>query len=139
MQPPIVVLNVIIIAAEGLEAKDINGYSDPYCMLGIQPAAEVTSKSKHMPLDDGGVYCGDEDDDNENISRNTADAIPKITIASGSSISITIAGDSSIGGGSAPRYVCAQSVRKSSKKHFRIENLSHLTKMHLLNICKTFH
>ena len=87
-------------------------------MLGIQPAA---AKSKNLPLDDGGVYCGDEDEDNEDISRNTADAIPKITIASGSSISITIAGDSSIGGGSAPRYVCAQSVRKSSKKHFRIE------------------
>ena len=113
LQPPIVVLNVIVIAAEGLEAKDINGYSDPYCMLGIQPA----SKSKPLPLDDGGVYCGDEDDDNENVSRNTADAIPKITIASGSSISITIAGDSSIGGGSAPRYAHIQSVRKSSKMH----------------------
>ena len=91
-------------------------------MLGIQPAA---AKSKNLPLDDGGVYCGDEDDDNEDISRNTADAIPKITIASGSSISITIAGDSSIGGGSAPRYVCVyvQSVRKSSKNHFHIDSI----------------
>ena len=86
-------------------------------MLGIQPAAEVAAKSKKLPLDDGGVYCGDEDDDNEDISRNTADAIPKITIASGSSISITIAGDSSIGGGSAPRYVCFQSIRKSRRNH----------------------
>ena len=88
-------------------------------MLGIQPAA----KSKNLPLDDGGVYCGDEDDDGEDISRNTVDAIPKITIASGSSISITIAGDSSIGGGSAPRYVCVQSIRKSSKTHFRIKKI----------------
>ena len=84
-------------------------------MLGIQPAAEVAAKSKNLPLDDGGVYCGDEDDDNEDISRNTADAIPKITIASGSSISITIAGDSSIGGGSAPRYVCVCACRKKVK------------------------
>ncbi|XP_015609061.1 BAI1-associated protein 3 isoform X2 [Cephus cinctus] len=34
---PIVVLSVVVIEAEGLEAKDANGFSDPYCMLGIQP------------------------------------------------------------------------------------------------------
>ena len=62
MKPPIVVLNVIVIEAEGLEAKDINGYSDPYCMLGIQPG-EI--KRKPMPLDDGGVYCGDEPEETE--------------------------------------------------------------------------
>ncbi|XP_023290645.1 BAI1-associated protein 3 [Orussus abietinus] len=36
-KPPIVVLSVVVVEAEGLEAKDANGYSDPYCMLGIQP------------------------------------------------------------------------------------------------------
>ena len=35
-KPPIVVLNVTVIEAEGLEAKDANGLSDPYCMLGIR-------------------------------------------------------------------------------------------------------
>ncbi|XP_065210917.1 BAI1-associated protein 3 isoform X2 [Planococcus citri] len=34
-KPPIIVLNVVVIEAEGLEAKDANGYSDPYCLLGI--------------------------------------------------------------------------------------------------------
>ncbi|XP_072386969.1 BAI1-associated protein 3 [Diabrotica undecimpunctata] len=42
-QPPIVVLSVVVIEAEGLEAKDANGFSDPYCMLGIQPRAAPSS------------------------------------------------------------------------------------------------
>ena len=93
LQPPIVVLNVIVIEAEGLEAKDINGYSDPYCMLGILPA---DLPKKEVPLDDGGIYCGDDPEDS-NTTSNATEAVPKITIAAGSSISITIAGDSSIG------------------------------------------
>lgn len=38
-KPPIVVLSVVVVEAEGLEAKDANGFSDPYCMLGIQPVS----------------------------------------------------------------------------------------------------
>ena len=91
-------MNVIVIEAEGLEAKDINGYSDPYCMLGILP---TESSCKPEPLDDGGVYCGDEPEDNSSTAGSGQNmAIPKITIASGSSISITIAGDASIGAAS---------------------------------------
>ncbi|KAG8196992.1 hypothetical protein JTE90_013136 [Oedothorax gibbosus] len=37
-KPPILVLNITVVEAQGLEAKDPNGFSDPYCMLGIQPA-----------------------------------------------------------------------------------------------------
>ncbi|CAH1987257.1 unnamed protein product [Acanthoscelides obtectus] len=49
-QPPIVVLSVIVIEAEGLEAKDANGFSDPYCMLGIQPTmAAPTSPQPGTP------------------------------------------------------------------------------------------
>ncbi|XP_002012102.3 BAI1-associated protein 3 [Drosophila mojavensis] len=36
-KPKIIVLSVVVIEADGLEAKDANGFSDPYCMLGIQP------------------------------------------------------------------------------------------------------
>ena len=76
-----------------MEAKDINGYSDPYCMLGIQPA-EVSCKLKPTPMDDGGIYCGDETEDS---NSNTGETVQKITIASGSSISITIGSGSTKG------------------------------------------
>ena len=32
-----------MVEAEGLEAKDVNGFSDPYCMLGIKPGAGHSS------------------------------------------------------------------------------------------------
>ncbi|KAL1518076.1 hypothetical protein ABEB36_001756 [Hypothenemus hampei] len=48
-QPPIVVLSVVVVEAEGLEAKDANGFSDPYCMLGIQPMAPPTSPQPVTP------------------------------------------------------------------------------------------
>ncbi|CAB3259883.1 unnamed protein product [Arctia plantaginis] len=38
-RPPTVVLGCTVLEADGLEAKDANGFSDPYCMLGIQPAS----------------------------------------------------------------------------------------------------
>ncbi|KAJ8319416.1 hypothetical protein KUTeg_004507 [Tegillarca granosa] len=36
-KPPILILNLTVIEAKGLEAKDADGYSDPYCMVGIIP------------------------------------------------------------------------------------------------------
>ncbi|CAH1171241.1 unnamed protein product [Phaedon cochleariae] len=48
-QPPIVVLSVVVMEAEGLEAKDANGFSDPYCMLGIQPMASPASPQPPTP------------------------------------------------------------------------------------------
>ena len=35
------VLNVFVVEADRLEAKDSNGYSDPYCMLGIRPGESI--------------------------------------------------------------------------------------------------
>ena len=42
------ILNCLVAEAEGLEAKDANGFSDPYCMLGIRPAL-------NLPLQQAGV------------------------------------------------------------------------------------
>ncbi|XP_033118451.1 BAI1-associated protein 3-like isoform X2 [Anneissia japonica] len=38
------ILNVTVITANGLEAKDPNGFSDPYCLLGIMPPKENTTE-----------------------------------------------------------------------------------------------
>lgn len=37
IKAPIIILNVEVVEARSLEAKDANGFSDPYCMLGIIP------------------------------------------------------------------------------------------------------
>ena len=38
------VLNLIVVEADKLEAKDSNGYSDPFCMLGIRPGDSVPAQ-----------------------------------------------------------------------------------------------
>ena len=46
LQPPIVILNCLVAEAEALEAKDANGFSDPYCMLGIRPALAISTQQQ---------------------------------------------------------------------------------------------
>ncbi|XP_065084471.1 BAI1-associated protein 3 isoform X2 [Ochlerotatus camptorhynchus] len=49
-KPKIIVLTVVVQEAEGLEAKDANGFSDPYCMLGIQPSGTPPPPSPQPPM-----------------------------------------------------------------------------------------
>ncbi|KAK7113155.1 hypothetical protein V1264_012499 [Littorina saxatilis] len=55
-KPPIVILNVTVIEASGLEAKDADGFSDPYCMLGIMPGRDCGQDN-----DSGGVFSSDDE------------------------------------------------------------------------------
>ncbi|TNN11454.1 BAI1-associated protein, partial [Schistosoma japonicum] len=50
-EPPIVVLNVSVIEAKNLEAKDLNGFSDPYCILGVIYGRYVGQNEKSMIQD----------------------------------------------------------------------------------------
>ncbi|ELU07462.1 hypothetical protein CAPTEDRAFT_226475 [Capitella teleta] len=56
---PIRVLHVTVVEARDLEAKDADGFSDPYCMLGILPGSRV---AKDRLLDSNqSSYSSDED------------------------------------------------------------------------------
>ena len=46
-KPPLVILYVEIKEAKNLEAKDANGFSDPYCMLGILPGNRTDSNNNN--------------------------------------------------------------------------------------------
>ncbi|CAF3367333.1 unnamed protein product [Rotaria socialis] len=63
-KPPILILNVEIIEAKDLEAKDANGFSDPYCMLGIVPEIR---HSIILQQPNGGGVSSDEEGANANL------------------------------------------------------------------------
>ena len=43
-------LNVVVLEAKDLEAKDSDGFSDPYCMLGIKPGVKHLTASRASSL-----------------------------------------------------------------------------------------
>ncbi|ESO87159.1 hypothetical protein LOTGIDRAFT_91451, partial [Lottia gigantea] len=51
-KPPIVILNLTVVEARGLEAKDADGFSDPYCMMGIMPARNTEDPTAFFSSDD---------------------------------------------------------------------------------------
>ncbi|XP_064637155.1 BAI1-associated protein 3-like isoform X4 [Lineus longissimus] len=56
---PIVILNCTVVEGKDLEAKDANGFSDPYCMLGIMPGRKASAA--RLDINEGGTYSSDEE------------------------------------------------------------------------------
>ncbi|UJR07768.1 hypothetical protein I4U23_012051 [Adineta vaga] len=64
-KPPILILNIEIVEAKDLEAKDANGFSDPYCMLGIVPEIHHFSLSRQT----SGAGGASSDEENSSDSK----------------------------------------------------------------------
>ncbi|XP_041363362.1 BAI1-associated protein 3-like [Gigantopelta aegis] len=65
-KPPIVVLNVRVVDAKGLLAKDADGFSDPYCMLGIMPG-------RPPDLDQNAMFSSDEESNKKDKDKKDKD------------------------------------------------------------------
>ncbi|XP_075135191.1 protein unc-13 homolog D [Leptodactylus fuscus] len=44
LEPPIICVKVTVKQAKGILGKDVSGFSDPYCMLGIETRADAQSR-----------------------------------------------------------------------------------------------
>lgn len=126
-QPPIIVLNVTVIEARGLEAKDPNGFSDPFCMLGIQPSAGSANVPANV-YDNGDEV--EEEDDNRlkkhhssfKLSFKRKEAAKKsqevAQLPSSQSQSRTESGNEGFSNDIPAKYICATSVKAKTLKPF---------------------
>ncbi|XP_061181860.1 BAI1-associated protein 3-like [Saccostrea echinata] len=74
-KPPIVILNVTVIKARDLEAKDADGFSDPYCMLGIMPGRLLDQDLSSSP-----VTLSDEEDHHKKEEKKRGGSLRKFSL-----------------------------------------------------------
>ncbi|VDP11676.1 unnamed protein product [Soboliphyme baturini] len=51
-KPPAVIINVVVVEAKDLKAKDVNGTSDPYCVLSVASGTVSASSRRVSTADD---------------------------------------------------------------------------------------
>ncbi|XP_052265684.1 BAI1-associated protein 3-like isoform X2 [Dreissena polymorpha] len=80
-KPPIVILKATVLKAKNLEAKDADGFSDPYCMLGIMPVRGLQG----VESSESGSLLSSDDENSPKVKDKNSGAFKRFSVKKKSS------------------------------------------------------